>query len=133
MKKYFYSIILAFFVLAGLHTSTSLQAQEIMRKVDIMPEYPGGQNALSQFISNNIKWPTVNSETNTKEGTVYVTFVVEKDGSISQIKALKGIGSDFEKEAENVVKKMPKWSPGKQENQPVRVMLSLPIEFKLTK
>jgi len=129
MKKYFNSKLLIFIVLIGLGNIVSLQAQDVYRKVDVMPEFPGGQAALSQFITKNITWPQVTNDA-VKEGTVYVTFVVEKDGSLTQIKALKGIGEGFEREAENVVKKMPKWTPGKQGGEAVRVMLSLPIEFK---
>jgi len=131
MKKYFYSSLLIFFILIGLGIS-ALQAQDVYRKVDVMPEFPGGQAALNQFIIKNITWPKV-PDNAIKEGTVYVTFIVEKDGSITQIKALKGIGELFEAEAEKVVGKMPKWAPGKHEGQAVRVMLSLPIEFKLEK
>ena len=132
MKKSFYSSFLIFFVFIGLGIASQIQAQEVFRKVDVMPEYPGGQTALNQFITKNITWPNVADNT-VKEGTVYVTFIVEKDGTLTQIKALKGIGEHFEKEAENVVKKMPKWTAGKHEGEPVRVMLSLPIEFKLSK
>jgi len=132
MKKYFYSKLLIFFVLIGLVAVSQVKAQDVYRKVDVMPEYPGGQTALNQFITQNISWPKASNDA-VKEGTVYVTFVVEKDGAITQIKALKSIGESFEKEAENVVKKMPKWTPGKKDGQAVRVMFSLPIEFKLKK
>ena len=130
MKKYFNSKLLIFIVLIGLTAISQVNAQDVLRKVDIMPEYPGGQIALNQFITTNIAWPKASNDA-VKEGTVYVTFIVEKDGSITQIKANKGIGESFEKEAENVVKKMTKWTPGKQAGVAVRVMLSLPIEFKL--
>jgi len=132
MKKYFNSKLLIFIVLIGLTAISKVNAQEVLRKVDNMPAYPGGQIALNQFITNNITWPNTSNDA-VKEGTVYVTFIVEKDGSITQIKANKGIGESFEKEAENVVRKMPKWTPGKQAGETARVMLSLPIEFKLKK
>jgi len=126
-----FKILMIFFVI-GLGYTIQAQEQDFFRKVDVMPEFKGGQEALNQFITKNIKYPeaAINSK---KEGTVYVTFIIEKDGSISQIKALKGIGEEFEREAEKVVKKMPKWTPGMQNNEAVRVMLSLPIEFKLSK
>jgi len=129
MKKYFNLKLFIFIVLTALGSTQLLQAQDVYRKVDVMPEFPGGQAALGQFITKNITWPQASNDA-VKEGTVYVTFIVEKDGSLTQIKALKGIGESFEKEAENVVKKMPKWTPGKQGGAAVRVMLSLPIEFK---
>ena len=132
MKKYFYLKLMIFFVLMGLTAISQLKAQDVFRKVSEMPEYSGGQTAMNQFITQYITWPKT-SDGAVKEGTVYVTFIVEKDGTLSQIKALKSIGESFEKEAENVVKKMPKWTPGKNEGQTVRVMVSLPIEFKMKK
>jgi len=132
MKKYFYSKLLIFIVLIGFTSISQIKAQDVYRKVDVMPEFVGGQTALNQFITQNITWPKASNDA-VKEGTVYVTFIVEKDGSITQIKAVKSIGESFEKEAENVVKKMPKWTPGKNGGQAVRVMLSLPIEFKTKK
>jgi len=132
MKKYLISKILIFTVLISLAFTVQLNAQDVYRKVDIMPEFPGGQVALSQFITKNIQWPSTPANSGL-EGTVYVTFVVETDGTLTQIKALKAFNEAYEIEAENVVKKMPKWSPGKNDGTPVRVMLSLPIEFMLKK
>lgn len=131
MKKYVTSRFLIFTVLMVLFAVSGLQAQEVFRKVDIMPEYPGGQTAMSQFITKNIQWPK--DADAQVQGTVYVTFIVETNGTLTQVQALKGIGEAFEKEAERVVSKMPNWKPGKNQDKEVRVMLNLPIEFKLTK
>jgi len=79
---------------------------------------------------NNIKYPEV-ARTSGITGTVYVQFVVEKDGSISDVKVVRGIGGGCDEEAVRVVKSMPRWKPGKQRGQPVRVYFTLPIEFKL--
>ena len=105
-------------------------AEEIFTFVEEYPEFPGGDRALREYVLNNIKYPEV-ARTSGITGTVYVQFVVEKDGSISDVKVVRGIGGGCDEEAVRVVKSMPKWKPGKQRGQPVRVYFTLPIEFKL--
>jgi protein TonB len=105
-------------------------AEEIFTFVEEYPEFPGGEKALYEYIKNNIRYPEV-ARTSGITGTVYVQFVVEKDGSISDVKVLRGIGGGCYEEAVRVVKSMPKWKPGKQRGQPVRVYYTLPIDFKL--
>ena len=105
-------------------------AEEIFTFVEEYPEFPGGEKALYEYIKNNIRYPEV-ARTSGITGTVYVQFVVEKDGSISDVKVLRGIGGGCDEEAVRVVKSMPKWKPGKQRGQPVRVYYTLPIDFKL--
>jgi protein TonB len=89
-----------------------------------------GEKALYEYIKNNVNYSELAIKTNI-EGTVYVEFVVEKDGSISDVKVLRGIGGGCDEEAVRVVKSMPKWKPGKQRGQPVRVYYTLPIDFKI--
>ena len=105
-------------------------AEEIFTFVEEYPEFPGGDKALREYILNTIKYPEV-ARTSGITGTVYVQFVVEKDGSISDVKVVRGIGGGCDEEAVRVVKSMPRWKPGKQRGQPVRVYFTLPIEFKL--
>jgi len=105
-------------------------AEEIFTFVEEYPEFPGGDKALREYILNNIKYPEV-ARTSGITGTVYVQFVVEKDGSISDVKVVRGIGGGCDEDAVRVVKSMPKWKPGKQRGRPVRVYFTLPIEFKL--
>jgi len=105
-------------------------AEEIFTFVEEYPEFPGGDKALMEYVVNTIKYPEV-ARTSGITGTVYVQFVVEKDGSISDAKVVRGIGGGCDEEAVRVVKSMPKWKPGKQRGQPVRVYFTLPIEFKL--
>jgi protein TonB len=105
-------------------------AEEIFTFVEEYPEFPGGDKALKEYIVNNIRYPEVARQSGIS-GIVYVQFVVEKDGSISDVKVLRGIGGGCDEEAMRVVKSMPKWKPGKQRGQPVRVYFTLPIEFKL--
>ena len=98
--------------------------------VEVMPQYPGGQIAMLKYIMENIKYP----EQAMKEGIqgrVTVRFIVEKDGSISDVKPVLSVHPLLNKEAVRVVKSMPKWSPGKHNGKPVRVRFNLPVMFKL--
>jgi len=104
--------------------------EEIFTIVENMPEFPGGTKKLFQYLGKNIKYPAMAKDAGIK-GKVYVTFVVDKDGSIADVKVLRGIGGGCDEEALRVVKSMPKWSPGKQRGKPVRVQYNLPINFIL--
>jgi len=97
-----------------------------------MPDFPGGVEELLKFISKNTKYPALALETET-EGVVYVNFVVETDGSISNIKIGRSVGSGCDEEAIRVIKMMPTWNPGKQNGTPRRVSLSMPIRFAINK
>lgn len=103
---------------------------ETFQIVEKMPEFPGGEKALLNFISENIIYPESAKDKNIS-GRVFVTFVVEKDGSVSDVKLLRGIGKECDEEAMRVVKAMPKWKPGMNEGKPVRVSYALPIHFRL--
>ena len=94
------------------------------------PEFPGGYEALLKFLSENIHYPE-EAKKEGIEGRVYVTFVVEKDGSISGVRVLRDIGGGCGEEAVRVVETMPKWKPGLQRGVPVRVQFNLPVNFKL--
>ena len=107
------------------------KADEIFQVVEEMPVFPGGETKLLEYISNNIQYPQVARETGI-QGRVFIGFVVEPDGSISNVKLLRGIGGGCDEEAIRVVKSMPKWKPGKQRGKVVRVSYQIPISFKLT-
>jgi protein TonB len=94
--------------------------------------YPGGEAARQQFLKENVKYPDT-ARAAKIEGTVYVTFVIERDGSISDVKVLRGIGGGCDEEAIRVVKLMPNWIPGKQRGKAVRNQFNMPINFVLTK
>lgn len=104
--------------------------EEIFVFVEENPSYPGGEAARLEYLQKNIKYPVVARENGT-QGTVYLTFVVEKDGRVTDVKVLRGIGSGCDEEAERVVKAMPKWTPGKQRGKSVRVQYNMPIKFTL--
>ena len=94
------------------------------------PSFPGGMEAMYKFLAENIKYPQEAKDKNIT-GKVYVTFVVEADGSISNPRLLRDIGGGCGQEAIRVVKLMPRWNPGKEKGQPVRVQFNLPISFSL--
>lgn len=102
----------------------------IFTVVESMPEFPGGMQELYTFLGNNIKYPVMAKESGI-QGKVYVTFVVEVDGSITDVRVLRGIGGGCDEEAVRVVQNMPKWTPGKQRGKPVRVQYNLPVRFTL--
>lgn len=115
-------------------------AQETLKKessndeaftfVEVMPEFPGGEDALVAFLVNNIKYP---KEATKKDisGTVYVNFVVDKKGNCIKHKVTKSPSPILSKEALRIMKKMPKWKPGKQGGKPVSVLYDVPITFTL--
>jgi len=98
--------------------------------VEQMPEFPGGQAALLKWISDNIKYPTI-AEENGIQGRVVCTFVVERDGSVTDVQVARSIDPSLDKEAVRVLKKMPKWIPGKQNGSAVRVKYTVPVTFRL--
>lgn len=104
--------------------------QEIFTIVESMPEFPGGQQAMLEFIARNIKYPPLARESGI-QGRVFVNFVVEPDGSVSNVKVIRGIGGGCDEEAIRVVQSMPKWVPGRQRGKPVRVSFTLPVRFTL--
>jgi len=104
--------------------------EEIFTVVENDPEFPGGMEALYKYLGTSIKYPALAKENNIT-GKVYVTFVVEKDGSIANPRILRDIGGGCGQEAIRVVKAMPKWTPGKQRGKAVRVQYNLPVSFVL--
>lgn len=104
--------------------------EEVFTIVENMPSFPGGDEALLKYLGQNIKYPAIARDAGI-QGRVYVTFVVEKDGSVTDVKVLRGIGGGCDEEAIRVVENMPKWSPGKQRGKPVKVQYNLPIRFTL--
>ena len=98
--------------------------------VDQMPEFPGGDKGLYEFIADNIKYPAEAKEEGIK-GRVFVNFIVEPDGSVSDIRVLRGIGGGCDEEAVRVVESMPRFKPGMQDGEAVRVSYTVPVFFRL--
>ena len=107
------------------------EEQTIFEVVEQMPEFPnGGMAGLMQYLSKNIKYPTIAQENGT-QGRVTVQFVVNRDGSIVDAKVLRGVDPYLDKEAMRVIMSMPKWKPGKQRGVAVRTQFTLPVKFRL--
>lgn len=97
---------------------------------EVMPQFPGGEEALFRFLRNNIRYPAAAREAGIS-GTVFLTFVVERDGSITDVEVLRGVGGGCSEEAVRVVKIMPVWNPGMQFGRFVRVRFTMPVKFVL--
>jgi protein TonB len=106
------------------------EENKIFTVVEQQPEFEGGYEAMMNFIRKNMRYPA-SARRMGVEGTVYVSFVVSKDGSISEVQVVRGISADCDKEAMRVVSMMPPWKPGRQNGKPVFVRFVLPIKFKL--
>ena len=103
---------------------------EIFTIVEEMPEFPGGMQKLADYLAKNIKYPQMARESGI-QGRVFVNFVVEPDGHVSNVNVMRSLGGGCDEEAMRVVKAMPKWKAGKQRGKPVRVSYILPVNFKL--
>lgn len=97
---------------------------------DEMPEFPGGMASLLKFINSSVKYPVIAQE-NGIQGKVIITFVIDKEGEVTNVKVFRGIDSSLDAEAMRVVKNLPKWKPGKQNGRPVKVNYNVPINFVL--
>ena len=104
--------------------------EEIFVVVEEQPEFPGGNTAMMKFLSDNIKYPVIAQE-NGIQGRVITNFVVERDGSITDVQVVRGVDPSLDKEAVRVIQSMPKWKPGKQRGSTVRVRFTLPVVFRL--
>ncbi|GAA5031930.1 biopolymer transporter TonB [Marivirga lumbricoides] len=102
----------------------------LLGALEVKPEYKGGMDAFYKFLSEEIKYPRREQQRNIG-GKVYLSFVIEKDGSLSDITVLKGVSEGLDQEAIRVLKAAPAWNPGKQRGQPVRVKMTIPITFQL--
>lgn len=107
-----------------------VEEDEVFAIVEKMPTFPGGEEKMYKYLQNTIKYPPIAQE-NGIQGTVYLNFVVGKDGKIRDIKVLRGVDKLLDAEAIRVVKKMPPWKAGKQRGKAVSVTYNLPIKFTL--
>ena len=133
MKKFIIMALMAVFGLTTVSAQKTVVAQKNQKGFDIveqMPEYPGGQAALFEYLSKNIKYPA-DAEKKKVEGKVFVTFVVDSDGKITDVSLLKKVFPSLDAEAIRVISAMPNWIPGRQKGQAVRVKYTVPIMFRL--
>lgn len=135
MKKVI-AVLSLVFVLLGLNNSSIAQTQvseeEVFQVVDEGAMFPQGKEAMTEFLAKNLKYPE-KAIKDSIAGRVFVSFIVEKDGSLSNIKVLRDIGGGCGEEAIRVMKLMPKWTPAKVGNKLVRQQYYMPIEFRLAK
>jgi protein TonB len=137
MKKIVLSLVMLLAVasLSAQNTGSKSSVKESVDEptfitVEQMPEFPGGQEGLVNYLVENLNYPE-KAKAEKITGKVYVSFVVEKDGSISNVKVLRDIGYGCGEEAVRVVKAMPRWKPGMQRGKNVRVQYTLPLNFQL--
>ncbi len=102
----------------------------IFTVVEDQPSFPGGEEARRRYLEENLRYPTMAREAGI-QGTVFLTFVVEPDGSITNVRVLRGIGGGCDEAAVRAVENMPRWEPGRQRGQPVRVQFNMPVRFIL--
>ena len=133
MKKFLIMALMALFGLTTVSAQKTVVAkknQQVFDVVEKMPEYPGGQAALFEYLSTNVKYPA-DAEKQKIEGRVLVTFIVNTDGSITDIELVRKAFPSLDAEAVRVISGMPKWIPGEQKGQKVRVKYTVPLSFHL--
>lgn len=133
MKKFLIMALMALFGLTTVSAQKTVVAkknQQVFDVVEKMPEYPGGQAALFEYLSTNVKYPA-DAEKKKVEGRVLVTFIVNTDGSITDIELVRKAFPSLDAEAVRVISGMPKWIPGEQKGQKVRVKYTVPLTFRL--
>ena len=133
MKKLIILSLMALFGLTTVSAQKTVVAQKNQKVFDVveqMPEYPGGIQALFEYLSQNVKYPA-DAEKQKVEGRVIATFVVETDGTINNVEVVKPVFPSLDAEAIRVLSGMPKWTPGKQSGKEVRVKYTVPINFNL--
>ena len=133
MKKLIMMSLMAIFGLTTVSAQKTVVAQKNQQVFDVveqMPEYPGGPSALIEYLSQNMKYPE-DAKQQKIEGRVLATFVVETDGSVSNVEVVKPAFPSLDAEAVRLLSAMPKWTPGKQNGKVVRVKFTVPISFNL--
>jgi TonB family protein len=113
-----------------LHSGKVLYSDSIYNVADVEPQFPGGMEGMFDYLKKSLRYPA-KCRASGVQGTVYVTFIVERDGTVRQARVVRGIGSDCDAEALRVVGAMDNWQPGKKNDKPVRVRMNLPVRFKL--
>ena len=106
------------------------EESKVFDVVEQMPSFPGGNGALLEYLATHVKYPVVAQE-NGVQGRVVVSFVVERDGSITDVRVVRSVDPSLDREAQRVVSSMPRWTPGKQNGSAVRVKYNVPVMFKL--
>jgi len=129
MKKSFFTLLFVLFTVNFYSQEKSIEDNDVYSSagIEVLPEFPGGQKAFGEYFSKNYKYPNVKG----LKGRVFVEFVIEKDGSIGDIKVLRDLGYGTGEEAIRVLKESPLWKPGMQEGKLIRVKYALPINVDI--
>ncbi|WP_296705707.1 energy transducer TonB [Algoriphagus sp.] len=122
------TLLMSFYI--GAVDVNAQTSEGVLMEMEVMPEYPGGMEAMFKYIGDNLKYPASAKEKGI-EGTVVVKFIVNKDGSISDTEILRGIGGGCDEESLRIVNSFPSWKPGENEGEKVRAQMRLPIRYKL--
>jgi periplasmic protein TonB len=127
---------IVFLILMSFAATFAVQAQntekkEVYEEVEVMPAYPGGQEALLEFLGENVKYPK-NAAKNKIQGKVFVNFIVDETGAVTNAKIVRGVDPDLDKEALRVINLLEKWTPGKNKGKAVKVKFTIPINFALS-
>jgi len=137
MKRCLNVIVLCSVLLSvgSIHAAEPVQNEqseivEVLEAPDKMPQFPGGMSGLHKYLMENVHYPYY-AERKGIQGKVMVQFVVDRDGTVTDVKVEKPAHKSLNKEAVRVVKKMPKWIPGEQDGKPVRVLYHMPVNFSL--
>lgn len=133
MKKLLFMSLLAVCCLTTVSAQKTIVSQKNQKVFDVveqMPQFPGGQAALFEYLMNNVKYPA-DAVKQKVEGRVIASFVVETDGSITEVNVWRPVFPSLDAEAIRVLQAMPKWTPGMQDGKPVRVKYTVPVIFKL--
>lgn len=133
MKKLLFILLLLqpFIGISQQLTEKDPTNDEVFIAVEVMPEFPGGNAAMMQYLSKNLKYPE-DAAAHNIQGKVYVSFIISEAGRVSDVVVLRGVNESLDKEAIRIVNAMPAWKPGTQNDKPVKVKFNLPIVFKLT-
>jgi len=127
-KRIFYTFIILLLAVGNLFGQDTNKM--FMNSIEKMPQFPGGEEALYEYLSDNIEYPR-NALDSGIDGKVYIDFVVCEDGKLCEVKTMRDIGGGCGEEAAQAVKKMPNWEPGTQDGKPVRTHFTIPISFTM--
>ncbi len=132
MKKIVFGLVIVLFAFSSssVFAQTPIEVEEPLSVVEVMPQFPGGNDKMISFLASNIKYPKTAIEAN-MQGIVYVQFIVETDGSLKSFEIVRGVQAQLDSTALSASKLMPKWLPGKNGGKAVRVRCVIPIDFRL--
>jgi len=131
MKKFLFTLVaLTWIVSAKAQTNNSIKVSDTDTLVFTPPEFPGGQEGMYHYLGHTLRYPAKARENN-EQGKVILQMIIENDGSISNLKIIKGVSESIDKETLRVVNLMPKWIPGNYSGKPVRTLWTFPVSFTL--